>query len=287
MPATNDIAHSTAADTAQHDTVAPFAPHYASGFPVMGSNDSSYTHLSEVPVMEVPKGVAPKNYNHGPLYDTGSMSMLLLSLFLIIISYKSGYKYIENFVTNMFSVRRRSNAFDDHTMSDMRILSALIFNTCVMEGFFAFYTISTYVPTLHQSLSGHVFLNVVALTALSAVFYMAQYALFLLLGYVFGDKESSSSWIAGFKATQSLLGLLLFPFTVILLVYPSTIKATLIFAIILYFLARIVFIFKGFRIFFGKVSQSVYFILYLCSVEIVPPILYCVCAVSLCGFLQS
>ena len=70
-----------------------------------------------------------------------------------------------------------------------------------------------------------------------------------------------------------LLGILLIPVVGALLVWPSACKILLIFAIILYFCCRIAFICKGFRIFYSNLPSLVYFILYLCSVEIVPLVL--------------
>ena len=42
------------------------------------------------------------------------------------------------------------------------------------------------------------------------VIYLCQHALYATLGYVFGDTVSRRLWLSGFKASQSLLGLLLY-----------------------------------------------------------------------------
>ena len=57
--------------------------------------------------------------------------------------------------------------------------------------------------------------------------------------------------------------------------------------VIIYISCRIVFICKGFRIFFNNLVSLLYFILYLCSVEIVPVILSFTGAIFLCRVLQS
>ncbi|MDE6061420.1 MAG: DUF4271 domain-containing protein, partial [Duncaniella sp.] len=44
-------------------------------------------------------------------------------------------------------------------------------------------------------------------------------------------------------------------------------------AIICYVLVRLIFIFKGFRLFYDNFGSLLYFILYLCTLEIVPPVL--------------
>ena len=287
----NTAAHITAnaaTDSLHADSAATYyAPQYAQGFPTRGGSDSVASDaLNSLPVMELPQGTAPQARTHSPLHDTGSMGLMLLGAFLITISYKSGYKYIEHFFHNMFSTRKRENIFYDHTLSETRMMSALIFNTCIMQGLLLFYGIDRWVPSLSARLHEHVFLYVAGFTLLALVFYLLQIALYRLLGYVFSDKTNTDLWLNGFKASQSLLGLLLFPLVGIMLVFPSTINFMLAASIILYFSARIVFICKGFRIFFNNLPSTIYFILYLCSAEIVPPILFCVGTVYLCNMLH-
>ena len=265
----------------------PFTPHYIQAFPSGPDTLPAPTDsLKTLPTMPLPDGAPAPAHNKSPLYDTGTMVLMLLGAFLITISYKSGYKYIDHFFHNMFSTRKRENVFYDHTLSETRMMSALIFNTSIMLGILLFYGIQQWVPALAPALQSHVFLNTAAFSVLALIFYLLQLALYKLLGYVFSDKVNTNLWLNGFKASHSLLGLLLFPIVGIILVAPSTVNFMLILAVILYFSARIIFICKGFRIFFNNLSSSIYFILYLCSVEIVPPVLFCVGTISLCNILH-
>ncbi|MBR5727625.1 MAG: DUF4271 domain-containing protein, partial [Muribaculaceae bacterium] len=51
---------------------------------------------------------------------------------------------------------------------------------------------------------------------------------------------------------------------------------------ILYICARFIFIFKGIRIFYSNLLSILYFILYLCGVEIVPLIVIYGITINLC-----
>ena len=175
--------------------------------------------------------------------------------------------------------------FDDSTVSETQIMVALIINTCIMTGIASFIAISTYFPELN--LTNSVFVHVAALTGVAVAYYLFQFGLYYMLGYIFSNKVDTGLWIAGFKSSQSLLGLLLFPIVCLMLVYPDSTIIMLILSLILYILARIVFVCKGFRIFFGNLTSTVYFILYLCSVEIVPVILSAAGAIEICRILQS
>ena len=289
MPNAASHSQQVSVDSATTDSANTYyAPQYADAFPTQNSGiDTLHNNaLNSLPVMPMPEPQTAAPNVQSPLRSTGAMGLMLLSAFLITISYKSGYKYIEHFFHNMFSTRKRENVFYDHTLSETRMMSALIFNTCIMMGTTIFFAVSHWVPSLAPFLHQHVFLHIAIFTALALLFYLLQLALYKMLGYVFSDKINTTLWLNGFKASQSLLGLLLFPIVCIMLVFENSVNFMLILAVLLYFSARIVFICKGFRIFFNNLSSTIYFILYLCSAEIVPPILFCVGTISLCTILQ-
>ncbi len=257
-------------DTVTTQAPAYYAPAFHDHFSPVASNDSSITPLDCMPVMKQPQGVAPQSPAHSPLHDTGVMAMLLLVIIFVLTSFNKGFKYVQNLPRYLFSVKRRENLFDDHTVSETRVLIALLLNTCFMEGLLVYASFSN---TMQAAIGSRVAIYVGITTLAAIVFYCGQLLLYRLLAWVFGDPTSARLWIGGFNATQALLGLLLLPVTIITLVYPSTTSTTLIVALVLYILVRAVFISKGIRIFFNNLSLSLYFILYLCSVEIIPSLL--------------
>ena len=277
------------ADTVQPvDTVEPYyAPQYLDGFPVASASDSTLGSINNLPVIEVPAGVQPAAITRSPLHDTSSMLLLLVGLLAVALSYHTGYKYIENFFHYMFSTRRRENLFEDHTVNETGIQAALVANTCIVEGFIIYFAVQLLWPVLAPSLQQSVFLHVVAYVGVALAFYVAQWLVYKVLGYTFLDAVGSKLWIDGFKASQSFLGLALLPVLVLLMVYPSSVKLLLTVAALLYLIARLIFIFKGFRIFYGNLSSIVYFLLYLCAVEIVPLVLVTGLTYWISGILQS
>ena len=277
------------AATATTDTVVA-APkehraQYLSGFPRHEGNDTSFQHINQMPVLEVSDAGNARTHNSSPLHDTGSMIMFLLSCLFLITSYRLGNVYISNLMHNMFSTKGKDDLYADHTMSDTRIIVALIINTCLMEGLLLFYGLAWIDPQLTLALQRSVFLHVFVLVMAAGLFITLQLFLYRLIGFTFSDDRLTELWVGGFLASQAMLGLLLFPIVVLALVFPTTIKLMLTLSIILYILARIVFIWKGFRIFFNNLSSSIYFILYLCAVEIVPPLLALAGTVYVCSIL--
>lgn len=226
------------------------------------------TGSDTIATIEVPTAHTGIERPHTPLHSNGAMGLVLTGLFLVLVSYSSGYKYISNLWHNMFKVKMRD--FEDHTVDETRILTALISNTCITMGLMMFYAVSychnELIPILQRNITG----ALGAFIGIAVVYYFSQLALYNLLAYVFGDKQQSVSLLNGFKATQSLLGLLLLPLVVIILVNPQSTAAVLIATTAIYISIRIILISKGFRIFYTDFRSTIYFILYLCAVEIVP-----------------
>lgn len=274
----------TAYTVPQVDTPGGFnKPQHLDGFTAATAGDTVLGSIDTMAVMEVPAAGEAKTFVSSPLRDTPSMILLLLGLLSVAVSYHSGYKYIENLFHNMFSTRKRENLFEDHTVNETGILVALIANTCIVEGFIIYFAVCQFLPHLAPQLSSNVFRHIGAFCAIAAGFYVAQWLVYKLLGYTFSDKVGSKLWIDGFKASQSFLGLSLLFVLVPLMLFPSGGKMLLMAAAGLYLVARLIFIYKGFRIFYGNVASCFYFLLYLCAAEIVPLAVVASVTVWICG----
>lgn len=275
MPATTPVPSTPAAVDTAHAVVDSaqliISPHYVTDFGHGVTTPlPSRDQWEAATVMEMPAGAAPTPVPPSPLRSPVVMGLMMLVAMAVVLSYRTGYKYLENFVRNMFSTRRRENLFDDHTVNETKILTALIGLSCVMQGFALMVGMSLAVPSLASGILRSPALSLGLGTAVVLVYYLLQLLVYHVLGYVFTDSISTRLWIDGFKATQSLLGLLLLPVIGVMLLKPELSTPMLLVAAGLYICARLVFICKGFRIFYGNLSSIVYFILYLCSLEIVP-----------------
>lgn len=74
----------------------------------------------------------------------------------------------------------------------------------------------------------------------------------------------------GFFASQALLGLMLTVPALSLIFYPGAAAIVVWVGVALYVIARLLFFSKGFRFFYTNLFSLLYFILYLCTVEIAP-----------------
>ena len=261
-------------------------PRFATSFPDSSGNSLTIVRPHCAPVMTEPQSTITATPRHiSPLSDNGSMLLVLAVIFISTVSYRKGYKYVADFLHNITSVRERTNLFEDHTVKETQIMTALTANTCIFEAILLYIAFGHFFPSAPPAatpVTGFVF----ALSALTGLYHIAMLALCWLLGFIFSDKASTGLWLDGVKASSSMLGVLLAPITFAILIFPSFTSTGLFLAISLYFLARLIVIYKAFRIFFNNLQSSLYFILYLCSVEIVPVILSLAGAMNLCRILQ-
>lgn len=271
MPLNDSI---TATDTlTQHSTVILTD--------TLGALDARVCHEEESPYIvrelgasatgRVPytEGITPEPRAMLPGYDTGVMC-LIIGIFLVISSNFRHYStFLKTFAQDLWKVRGRQNIFNDHTVSETRVQASLIMLLCLSEGIIVYSAIARSVPV------GTIFASIGITSLLAAVYYLWQTVAYRTVGYVFTSEEFTSQWLKGFKASQCLLGIALVIPALILLFNPGSAGSMIFISLALYVTSRIIFIFKGFRIFYDNSFSLVYFILYLCTLEIVPPVFMC------------
>lgn len=215
-----------------------------------------------------------------PGQNSGVLTILVLTFLFVAFSFKHYSRLFKSSTQDLWSMRRRENAFDEHTSNETRTLIAMLFQLWVYEGILLFGKLS------NSSISeDKIFPTVASLIGLSAIFYLLQLLIYQIIGYVFSDKIGTSQLIKGFNASQVLLGITLLVPAFVSIFYPEHSGTMFNIAILLYFVARVIFICKGFRIFYHNFGSLLYFILYLCTLEIIPVILAYSGAVSIVGYM--
>lgn len=218
-----------------------------------------------------------------PATDSGIPTLLMALLVLVGLNVKPLKRVLSALPTELLSVRRRDNAFDEHTANEARAQALLIIVTCIMEGLLLFMWTSNIRTTSSAQL---VFNAAGCLIGLAGAFYIFQLAACATLGYVFTDPLSANLWRRGLNASTTALGIALTAPTFVALFYPALTSKMLIIAGALYILSRICYISKGFRIFYYNFGSLLYFILYLCTLEIIPVAATCFLASEICEKVQ-
>lgn len=201
--------------------------------------------------------------------DSGLLTIITLIFVALALNFRHCPKIFANFSTELLSVRRRANVFDEHTTNESRVLLLIAAEYIVSIGILLYALAGLRYPPDTE----HIFRTAAMMMCLSGAYYVFQLCAYSLVGYVFSTSEGRRQWLRGFNASQALAGLALLIPALLTIFYPDSIRPTLIVACCIYFLSRIIFIIKGFRIFFTRITSLVYFILYLCTLEIIPVII--------------
>ncbi|MDE6382124.1 MAG: DUF4271 domain-containing protein [Muribaculaceae bacterium] len=225
---------------------------------------------------------------HLPRIHWSPMSWIYLALALLFcvvaIKFKGNSRYMKALMSDLTSTRIRPNAFDD-TVRETSLLVLLNIMWVACAGVLLWKTLTLTAGTLVQnsaSLPDSPAAGIAICSGVAAVYLSLMTIAYLVIGNVFADRRQTQMWVKGAAAAYGLETFLLFPLVLLVLSYPAWNGTLLIIAGAVFIFGKIVFLYKGFRIFFTQISSWLLFLYYLCSLEIVPLILTYVAAWSAC-----
>lgn len=217
-------------------------------------------------------GLLPSPRQILPGYDSGVLSMALGAFLLATIGLGGTRRLWANFFHDLTHGGPRSSAAStaETTTGERWSAVAMLVQTFVCEGLLIFAAIHF---TRSAPLTPGAYFGCAAMCAAGcAALYLLQWAGYATVAYAFAPHPATDgrSWLRAYGATQSMLGLALLLPAMGALFYPSAALALICCGAALYAGARILFIIKGFRIFYVNPLSLFYFFLYLCALEILP-----------------
>ena len=222
------------------------------------------------------EGLEPLPRADQPGTRAGFLAMIALIFVLLAYNFRHLGRLLRTYGEELVKVRlRRDNVFDERPAADARILLLLLMQFVVCGGIL----LSGALHIFGGNIGPLPVLSVVKVIAIVGIYYIFQFVAYQTVGYTFTTSAGRREWVRGFNASQALLGLALAVPAVLSVFYPVTALYMVVLGAVLYFCGRILFILKGFRIFYDKFSSLLYFILYLCTLEIIPLILVYECSV--------
>lgn len=240
------------------------------------------------PVWGITLQPSPSAEYHQSRNETGASWIVLLMMipFIIVaIKMKNSSRFIASLFQDLTSVRERHSIFDT-TVRETSLLFFLIVLTTFAGGVLLGAATEVSSPlqrTVWEWIGADV--PVPLFHQLFCICLMSLYLLFMwtaynIVGRVFESMAHTRLWVRGFAASTGLLGLLWLPCALICISRPDWTDVLIIIASIAFILAKLAFIWKGFRIFSSKGASWVLFLYYLCSLEMVPVII----TVAVAGF---
>lgn len=252
---------------ARIDSIAPFGSGLCREYeaPVSASEKLTMT-LGKVPYTS---GIVPEQRVQLPGYDSGVLCLLIGVFLLLAFNVRHYSIFLKNFSYDLWSVRRTEDSFGVRTVSETGIQMSIVLLTSICQGII----INAALNSSGFTTQLPVFPEIAAIAVCALLFYFWQLVAYRMVGYVFIDRFSARQWIKGFNASQALLGISLTVPALVVLFNPEEASIMVVIGVVCYLVARLIFIFKGFRLFYENFGSLIYFILYLCSLEIVPLVL--------------
>lgn len=206
------------------------------------------------------------SYEQIPLNDSFVTPIIILLFIFLSLSLNRGSQIFNKILLNLFSVRRRRTDYEVKSIYDSYINIFFVLTSIVTQGLLLYFGLTKWgsVP-INYSLN-----TIISLTIYAGIFLLFRILLIQLVWYIFSDRASTQLALSGLIASQKLLGLLLIVPIIVMVLNPNLIEIMLIISAIFYFISNIIFYIKIWRIFFTNVYYLFFFILYLCTVEIIP-----------------
>lgn len=202
------------------------------------------------------------------LANNDGIGLMFILLFVVVaMAFRRGYILVFQIIRYLFDVKERCSIFVSSTVNETQLRVSLLCTLFFAEGIFLYHFIGNF---FSGNIEISAFLSVITLAVAASLFYFMQIFLFHLLGYVFSCRTEIGLLIENFISVNALLGIVLFPIALLYVYIVPLSGLWLICAAICYILARIIFIYKVVKIFLRDISGLLYFILYLCALEIAP-----------------
>lgn len=147
-------------------------------------------------------GLAATDRPELPGYNSGVLCMVIAMMLLVIFNARHYGRFFRRLVKNVWSIRVRTNLFDEHTVNETRIMIALIVQVCVCESLLGVTWMTSHGYTFT---SGGLAAAAAIGTLITCLYYVAQIVVYRIVGYAFTSRLLCIQWIQGFNSTQTLL----------------------------------------------------------------------------------
>ena len=244
-----------------------FVPQYIGGFerstPLKESDPLK--DLQET-IIAIPEGFSAERMPDTPTNNSLLVSIVVVVFLLFAFTFKKGTKFLGEIFNSVLNVKDRQNLFDDTTVRETQLRAVLLGMTCVSEGFCLFQLLASTRPDLSISIG----VGVCCGSLIAWVYYTLQKWLYRGLGLVFSDTAHTRKWVESFISINAIISIPIAVPVLLSIFVPQWGKVMLVVAGVIYLASRILFIYKGFKIFYRNILDLFYFIVYFCALEITP-----------------
>lgn len=255
------MAQDTTATTHAQGGTAPSPLHYYEQPPTTDS-----LHLHPLTLSE-PSGVAGEALPYVVGHDNVVTGVLLFCFVIAAISIGFSRNFLWRQLRNFF-YEPRSEANIAETSTEVRFLLLLCVQTSVLLALvFQLYTQFAGGP---RHMTATPLLPVAIFTAVNLTYFIAKWAVYQVVNHTFFGKRSIARWERSRLFLIAAEGILLFPLMVVQIYFGLPLPTSLLCAVFVVVLVKILTFYKAQTIFFTMSTGFVQNILYLCALELMP-----------------
>jgi hypothetical protein len=195
--------------------------------------------------------------------------LFFICFFVIINVINQKGKFLVSMVSILFRNKERHSIFYETVAHESLNKFLLSFQTIVLSSI-VLYCLAIHERFISITSFSQMFLFIGKSSLILTLFFLYKFLTYSLAGIIFFKKETVRQWNDDFFSLISLNGIFLF-FPVLILFYVEPAYSFCIHFIGFYLIFIVFFIFyKLYTLFFQRKHRSLYFILYLCTQEIIP-----------------
>ena len=217
-------------------------------------------------------GVAGDPVPYTVQHDNVIISLLLLLFVLATIAFSNSRHFVVRQTKNFFSTNREGMTEITETAVEIRFQAFLTFlNSLLLSILFYFYTLNFIGETFLLDSQYHL---IAVFLGMTVVYYLVKTMLYAIVNNVFFDGKKNRQWMKSFLFITSIEGVSLFPLVVVWTFFDISIQNAVIYVVIVISIVKILELFKCFLIFFRQNVVKLQIILYFCTLEIIPMLLF-------------
>ena len=202
--------------------------------------------------------------------DDGVLALLVLCFLLFTRIFKGGFAFFRENSRLLFSTRENLNLFSETTVTEFWFNFILVFQTILLSAIVLF---DTFLESDEYKLPQHSFYTIILFMLTIFVFLLFKYLLYKILGNLFDVQNQVKIWLRSCTIVLSMMGIIAFVPTLMMVYSQSFHNYLLIFFLILFIISQLILFYRIIAFFLQENVNFFFLIAYLCGVEIIPYIL--------------
>jgi len=195
--------------------------------------------------------------------------LFLLCFIVNMLILGSNRKLLDSMFRCLFRKQERQSIFAETVKNEVFIKFILCLQTVLMISVLIYGSFS-HIKGLSFETTSELARLLGGTALIVLIFSLYRFLTTLGMGFIFFQKEEIQSWNNIFFSILSLSGMVLFVFALLIFYFPNMYYVCFSFALLYFLFTKGLMFYMIFSIFFRRISALLYFILYLCTQELLP-----------------